>query len=397
MELDFDKEMDALLRKSATRGVLVGDTAKLHLDADAIAAFAENALPQKSREIHTRHLAECDPCRKTLSTMILMNAEAERELAAASVAPPVMASSVPWYRKLFTTPNLAYTFGGLILIFGGMIGFVAIQNMSSGEATVSQVQDNQTSRSAAPVEEPMAAASNANASANSATSANNTAGEIPRSVGTADVSNETGVGQDAPPPPSAVSAPATGTGTGYAAPAKPVTTDGLDLAAGQPAPKEVAKSADEERKGEDKRAANEREAAKQEADNKNVREQQLNQMNQMTPGAGNRKDAGPSRVGVQRDNRAYDDSTASKAKKMDNPSSVALQGEADPVIRTAGGKKFEQRQGVWYDTAYRGQSTKNIRRGTDDYRKLDGGLRSIADSLGGTVVVVWNGKPYRIH
>jgi hypothetical protein len=71
MEVEFDKEMDALLRQSATRGVPIGDTAKMHLDADAIAAFAENAVPQKSREIYTRHLAECDPCRKTLSSMML--------------------------------------------------------------------------------------------------------------------------------------------------------------------------------------------------------------------------------------------------------------------------------------------------------------------------------------
>jgi hypothetical protein len=68
-----------------------------------------------------------------------------------------------------------------------------------------------------------------------------------------------------------------------------------------------------------------------------------------------------------------------------------------PNLRTAGGKKFEQRGGVWYDTAYRGQGTKTIRRGTEDFIRLDGGLRSIADSLGGTVVLVWNNKAYRIH
>jgi hypothetical protein len=39
-------------------------------------------------------------------------------------------------------------------------------------------------------------------------------------------------------------------------------------------------------------------------------------MNQMTPGAGNRKDAGPSRAGVQRDNRDYDDSAKLRAKKI---------------------------------------------------------------------------------
>ena len=66
-------------------------------------------------------------------------------------------------------------------------------------------------------------------------------------------------------------------------------------------------------------------------------------------------------------------------------------------IKTAGGKKFESRNGVSYDTAYHGQATTNVRRGTDAYNKLDGGLRSIADTLGGTVVIVWKEKAYRIQ
>ena len=57
MELEFDKEMDSLLRKSgeASRGVLVGDKPdekpKVHLDADQLSAFAENAMPEKSRTL----------------------------------------------------------------------------------------------------------------------------------------------------------------------------------------------------------------------------------------------------------------------------------------------------------------------------------------------------------
>jgi hypothetical protein len=35
--------------------------------------------------------------------------------------------------------------------------------------------------------------------------------------------------------------------------------------------------------------------------------------------------------------------------------------------------------------------------GTDSYKNLDGGLRAIADNLGGTVVVVWKEKAYRIQ
>ena len=58
MELQFDKEMDAILRKArVNQGVLVGDDPpepKKHLDADTIAAFAENAMPPKAKlELNT--------------------------------------------------------------------------------------------------------------------------------------------------------------------------------------------------------------------------------------------------------------------------------------------------------------------------------------------------------
>ena len=61
-----------------------------------------------------------------------------------------------------------------------------------------------------------------------------------------------------------------------------------------------------------------------------------------------------------------------------------------------GGKAFELNQGVWYDSTYRGQSTVNVRRGTDSFRKLDSGLRAIAEGISGTVVTLWKEKAYRI-
>lgn len=68
-----------------------------------------------------------------------------------------------------------------------------------------------------------------------------------------------------------------------------------------------------------------------------------------------------------------------------------------PLTRTVSGKTFNKRDGAWYDSAYRGQATVNVRRGTDEFKKLDGGLRNIAITLGGTVVVVWKEKTYRIQ
>src|SRR4051794_37183316 len=121
MELEFDKEIDAILRKARpSRGVLVGDDpaeSKKHLDADTIAAFAENALPEKAKLLYVEHFADCDRCRKQLSLVMQMNTEAAAVVAAPAVE-PVMEPSVPWYRSLFKAPNLALAMGGLVLAFG---------------------------------------------------------------------------------------------------------------------------------------------------------------------------------------------------------------------------------------------------------------------------------------
>ena len=65
--------------------------------------------------------------------------------------------------------------------------------------------------------------------------------------------------------------------------------------------------------------------------------------------------------------------------------------------RGVGGKTFNNVGGIWFDSAVGKQKQKTVRRGTSEYQKLDAGLRSIADSLGGTVVILWGGKVYRIQ
>ena len=68
------------------------------------------------------------------------------------------------------------------------------------------------------------------------------------------------------------------------------------------------------------------------------------------------------------------------------------------TARNVGGKTFQNLDGVWRDNAYSGQTTVMVTRGSDEYKKLDGGLRSIADSFRGeTVIIVWQGKAYRIR
>src|SRR5258706_8630751 len=149
MELEFDKEIDAILRRArSTRGVLVGDDPakpKKHLDADTIAAFAENALPQKAKLLYMEHFADCDRCRKLLSQTIAMNTEADAATAASSVSAPITEPAIPWYQKLFKPQNLALAMGSLALVFTAVLGYLMLQNRNtSTDATVSQVTEPQS-------------------------------------------------------------------------------------------------------------------------------------------------------------------------------------------------------------------------------------------------------------
>jgi hypothetical protein len=65
--------------------------------------------------------------------------------------------------------------------------------------------------------------------------------------------------------------------------------------------------------------------------------------------------------------------------------------------RKVKGRTFEHRDGVWYDTDYTGGATTNVKRGTEEFKKLDDGLRSIAGKLDGTIVVIWKGTPFKIQ
>ena len=93
MELEFDKEIDALLRKAkrgspAAAGVPV---ATGHLDADALAAFAENALPEQSRAASIAHMADCDTCRTMLSGFVTTAPEKAAAAAAFAAKPAPLA------------------------------------------------------------------------------------------------------------------------------------------------------------------------------------------------------------------------------------------------------------------------------------------------------------------
>jgi hypothetical protein len=391
MELEFDKEMDSLLRKTgeAARGVLVGDKPdekpKVHLDADELTAFAENAMPEKTRALYMSHLADCDRCRRILSGLIMLNAEAEMAEERV-VAPAISPATIePWYRRLLL-PNLAYIMGGLVLVFGGLIAFTVLQSSNREAATVSQsldsapvahgpmfeeaqdVTEQMANSNAAVAANKPAMAQAANTAANAANTASNSmavgsgADKLRKESAPKDQPGYSLDGADAAKPTAA--APAA------AAPPPPPLADKNETA-------ESAKAvAAAEAKDDDQKA---RTLSKKKANDLELNERQTQNVPRTQAGGVAKSTPGPSRNAQQNfPNRADNTFELYEEKRIS-------------------GKGFQRRSNVWYDNSYRGQATTNVRRGTDEYRKLDSGLRSIAESLGGVVVVIWEGKAYRIQ
>ncbi len=386
MELEFDKEIDAILRKARGGGAAAVTAApSAHLDADTIAAFVENALPERAKLSYLGHLADCDRCRRLFSQNILMMNETAASAATVEAADAVAATTTePWYRGLFRTPNLALTMGALVVALSGALAFLILQNRNSSDATVSQITDTQMQKGGPSLGiEAQPSNSNVMAAANTAANASNSAAsgapkpqspiaESDRSVsGPADgrnVRQPEGIavgklesGKDVATTDSAIAAEEPKPVGAAAAPPPPVTDKPKVLLDGV-----SSEQNEKERKDDDKLLAK-----------KKSGDEYRNQRD-LPPAPAK---SGPARSGPL---QSQSNQVNSNIAEM-------------TVTRLVGGKRFENRNGAWYDSAYRGQTTTNVRKGTDEFKNLDGGVRNIANTLGGTVVVVWKEKAYRIQ
>lgn len=383
MELEFDKEMDAILRRARPirEPSVLADTA--HPDADAIAAFAEGSLPDKARLAYIRHFADCDRCRRI---MVFSMPEASSDVAvAAPAALPVVETMVPWYSRLFQTRNLAIAMGSLVLVLGVGLVFLIIDRGSNQNATVAQMDENERTAGNRPFDGQLPGGSAVTANANTATSAANAAPGSDTALPTADqLTNQ--VTRPGEPVLPKVAAP---TDSGLTSPApRPeadVTREEPSALASAPAPPPPAPMAmkkaappSDDRKDADNQVADVTVTSREQTESERKTESRFGRSRDLPPAASK---SGPARSGPL------------NAQSQINQSNIIDM----PVTRRVSGKSFNNRDGVWYDSAYHSQGTVNYRRGTPEYNKLDKGLRSIADTLGGTVVVVWKDKSYRIN
>ncbi|MGB7070552.1 MAG: zf-HC2 domain-containing protein [Pyrinomonadaceae bacterium] len=356
MELEFDKEIDALLRDADLKTVppdgrtMIGE----HLGPDELVSFAENALPEKTRARYTQHFASCENCRRILSRLIVLNSEAAPDVVLSSAAPARAVANDSWYSRLFRLPQLAAAMGAVVLAFTGFLGFLAYQSFTGS-------QSEQLSK--VTVSEPSRDADTSNAS-NAAASANTYSANIPSKAAAA--ANAAESNPVIPPDPTLEQ--------NKPKESRPAEIDSV-IAKGVTAPPPPPAAAEESRSDE----AASRPTISAES------EMRIDPATAAAPPTATPAPYAAKRDSVQSLKKSQRARTDDSALKTTAP------------VRTVAGRKFDRRDGVWYDEGYRGQTTINVRRGTEEFWKLDDGLRAIADGIGGTVVVLWKDRAYRIQ
>lgn len=383
MDFEFDKEIDTLLRQTA-QGAIVSarqNSASEHLDADELSAFAENALPERAKQRSMLHLVNCDECRKSLSTLIILNAEQPFEIAPTEEKQFVR-TPIPWYRKLFAVPNLAYTMGALVLMFAGIAAYTVLQSVGDlPNAEVSQTYEKQPNGKGM--------SSDGDATLNESYTSSNRAASNTMSSNTAVSTNSAVNTLAGSVSNSAVSAP-TATMNSNVSVKREAADKDLNAAAKSGEPNELRASTETM----DSAAATPAPPPAKES-NYESGDVVRNQPSPPSPVSSAQTSELP--LNGRGVSPAAKPMMRAESKRKSSELSKTDDREKSLETTVVGGKTFKRTNNVWYDSAYRGQSTTNVARGTNEYRTLDAGLRGIAENLGGTVVIVWKQKAYRIQ
>ncbi len=413
-----DSQINVLLKRYGGRAK--SGAAAEHLDTDELNAFAERSAPAAARSRYVSHLAECDDCR-TLATQLSIAAGA----AASAGAGAVETASGSLWQKLtwfFAPPLLRYAAFAALLVVAVGVTFLALRNQRSDSRLVAQnEQTNQTQASAVKQDDQAAPAAKQIAQTSASPSgimlqpalppsfdlkkdeskvADNAAAAPPKpqKEAVASANNPTLAGKKvepvaveqqpsfAPPPPGEAGRAQTKSleerdaqrVASVSGPRKSEPSDKLktmDRSAGGISQTRAAE-------GDDNRARNNQTMANQPATNQN----RTVFSNAEAPGAGN--------LAMNRSGNVVSAETAKK------PATSVPRKDSDKATetRSAGGHKFRRQGNAWVDSKFKSSmSITNVARGSDAFRALDPAVRSMADQLGGEVIVVSKSKAYRIR
>ncbi|HEX6188158.1 MAG TPA: hypothetical protein VFZ40_08750 [Pyrinomonadaceae bacterium] len=398
-----DKDMDVLIGRYAKGAAK--STPVEHPDADELNAFAEGALPPAARQRYLSHFADCDDCRKLVSQLaVTTGAGVEARIPASE---PV---AEPWWKKLsavFAIPTLRYAASAVVLLAVVGIAFVVWRQPAQRDSQMVAQNQPQTS----PVEavrpptspEPEALRQETQPSSSSA---------IPQpTVSATPDQNRSGLTTLSPPPPpkpedalAAKDAPflagagrsddaarAQSTPSYAPAPAETYRMESRERAQQSPGaiPGGPRRNESSEKYKLERARSGDFAKARDEDSNRAAANQPATENKQeaskSAPPTSEVADASRRRVGESR----------VEARKSAGTGSTSEEAEQ---TRSVGGRKFKRQGNAWIDSKLKSSmSVRSVARGSEDFDKLDSGLRSIANQLSGEIVVVWKGKAYRIR
>jgi hypothetical protein len=360
-----------------------------HLDADELNCCAEGILSGAERARYVKHLANCDSCRHIVVGLVpsagaTRHEVVEKKKTASKWSEKLAALFAPSVLR-FAVPALALT----TIIAVAIVAlrrqqhpdFVA-QNQTQTLPAVSSsgVQEkpgtNNDTQSAAPSgqqQQPLAASKEKNLSRSERSDAIQPLAVVPNTStsagraakGSLQPGQSASVAQSQPtfaPEPSEAAAPPP--------PPRPALSDASKTAEAR---KDEAGADIQKRRREDN-------YSQARAENEVAR-------------------AGPAKGGPSRNNSQNVSGLSSVMSRSANKEEKAAGSPVD--TRRVSGRLFRREGNAWVDADYAsGRATVNVRRGSEQFRALiadEPALRSIAEQLGGEVVVVWKGTAYRIR
>lgn len=401
-----DKEMDVLVRRYAKSAAPSSPVE--HPDADELNAFAEGALPAASRQRYLSHFADCDDCRKLVSQLaVTTGAGAEAHLPASE---PV---AEPWWRRLgvlWAPATLRYAAFAAVLLAVVGTAFLVWRRPDQQPNTALVAQHQPQSN---PADALKPGTFQEDRTTHETTTGSTFTTPVPRATVPALAEKKQLDSNTSPPPPAKPAEVVTKAGApvatgalradeaarqesspGYA-PAPTTTTQDFRVENRAREQQNPGRSPGGPRRNESYDKYKELERARAADVAKNRDDDQLRLADQ--PATVQKKaDDSPrtaSRAAVVSARRDGADTAEGRKAKAESEGS-----EEAPETRTAGGRKFKRQGNAWVDSKFKSSmSVRNIARGSEDFDKLDSGLRAIANQLKSEVLVVWKGKAYRIR
>jgi len=404
-----DTQMDVLMRRYAKHATERGANTE-HLDADELSAFAEGSLPAAARSQYASHLADCGDCR-TLATQLVV---ASGSAAHAQVPASESAEQRSWWRKLtlvLSPSALRYAAFALVLLAVVGVAFVVWRQPRQRQANSDLVAKNEPHPNQTTALAPPANTESLTNTQSPASEQKALAQATPGAKVDAKPGEVTSVNPPPPPPKPVTETSASAPNSGLAAtrPMEQPRTEATPSYAPQPGDYRIESRSREQQnipgvtaggprrnetfekyKTVDRVASVDIAKARDEDPGRATANQTKSETKQEEPDRARGQSNAPAAP-----RRSMDDKRAA-TRKAD-----AAESEKDglaPQTRSVGGRKFQRQGNAWVDVKFKSSmSVKNVTRASDDFASLDSGLRSIAQQLGGEVVVVWKGKAYRFR